>query len=164
MHGLAIAAALAVVAAGTARAEEALVTFRVLSPDMALELARSVQTECRARGYQVAVAVVDRFGVTQVLLRDQFAGAHTPAMAAGKAWTAASFRINTTELARITQPGQPQSGLRHLPNVVAAGGGVVVEAQGSTVGGIGVSGGPSGEADEECALAGIEKLRDKLEF
>lgn len=164
MHRLVIAAILTVGLAGAAWAEETFITFRVLSPDTALELARNVQTECRARGYQVAVAVVDRFGVPQVLLRDQFAGAHTPAMATNKAWTAASFRLNTTEFARITQPGQPQSGLRHLPNVIAAGGGVVVEAQGSTVGAIGVSGGPGGEADEECALAGLEKLRDKLEF
>ncbi len=164
MHRLMIAAALIAGLAGAARAEETFVTFRVLSPDLALELARNVQTECRARGYQVAVAVVDRFGVLQVLLRDQFAGAHTPAMATSKAWTAASFRLNTTEFARVTQAGRPESGLRQLPNVIAAGGGVVVEAQGSTVGAIGVSGGPSGEADEACALAGLEKLRDKLEF
>ena len=164
MHRLMIAAALAAGLAGAARAEETFVTFRVLSPDMALELARSVQAECRARGYQVAVAVVDRFGVPQVLLRDQFAGAHTVQTATDKAWTAVSFRVNTGELARLSLPGQPQSGLRHWPRVVALGGGVVVEAQGSTVGAVGVSGGPGGEADEACAQAGIEKLRDKLEF
>jgi hypothetical protein len=77
-------------------AQEALVTYKSLSPELALDLARAALGECRKRGYQAAVAVVDRFGVTQVMLRDRFAGAHTPATAAGKAWTAASFRTNTT--------------------------------------------------------------------
>jgi len=42
--------------------------------------------------------------------------------------------------------------------------GMVVEAGGSLVGGVGVSGAPGGEADEACAKAGIEAVRDKLEF
>ena len=58
---------------------------------MALDLARGALASCRERGFQVAVAVVDRFGVTQVLLRDRFAGAHTIATATSKAWTAVSF-------------------------------------------------------------------------
>jgi uncharacterized protein GlcG (DUF336 family) len=33
-----------------------------------------------------------------------------------------------------------------------------------TVGAIGVSGAPGGEADEACAKAAIEAVRDKLEF
>jgi uncharacterized protein GlcG (DUF336 family) len=44
------------------------------------------------------------------------------------------------------------------------GGGVVIEAAGSLVGGIGVSGAPGGEADEACAKAGIEAVRDRLDF
>ena len=112
----------------------------------------------------MAVAVVDRFGVTQVLLRDRFAGAHAVTTAAGKAWTAVSFRTNTGELAAMTQPGMPQSGVRALPGVVAIGGGLTVEAGGSLVGGVGVSGAPGGDADEACAKAGIEAVRDKIEF
>ena len=68
--------------------------------------------------------MVDRFGVTQVMLRDRFAGAHTPQTAAGKAWTAVSFRTNTTELVALTQPGMPQAGLRGLPGAVILGGGI----------------------------------------
>src|SRR5690348_12282110 len=100
------------------RAEDALVTYKSLSPELALDLARAALGECRKRGYQAAVAVVDRFGVTQVMLRDRFAGAHTPATAAGKAWTAVSFRSRTTDLVAQTQPGMPQAGLRGLPGAV----------------------------------------------
>ena len=147
-----------------ASAQDALVTYKSLNPEVALELARAALASCRERGFQVAVAVVDRFGVTQVLLRDRFAGAHTVATATGKAWTAVSFRVSTTELAAMTQPGMPQAGVRAIPGVVAVGGGLAVEAGGSVVGGIGVSGAPGGEADEACAKAGIEAVREKIEF
>lgn len=70
---------------------------------------------------------MDRSGVTQVLLRDRFAGAHTVDMAVDKAWTAASFRTNTAVLAEATEPGKPMSGLRARPRVVAVGDGIVIE-------------------------------------
>lgn len=150
--------------AAPARAQDALVTYRTMSPETALELASAALADCRQRGFQVAVAVVDRFGVTQTMLRDRFAGPHTPQTAVGKAWTAVSFRTNTSDLVTATQPGSPQAGVRNLPRVVVLGGGVTVEAGGSLVGAVGVSGGPSGEADEACAKAGIEAIRGKLEF
>jgi len=80
---------------GTAKAEEALISFKVLSPAAALELAQATLEACRNEGYQVAVAVVDRFGITQVILRDRYAGPHTPETARRKAWTAVSFRTDT---------------------------------------------------------------------
>ena len=146
------------------RAQEPLVTYKSLSPELALDLARATLADCRQRGYQVAVAVVDRFGVTQVVLRDRFAGPHTPATAAGKAWTAATFRTNTTELNAISQPGMMQAGIRHLPGTVIIGGGIIVESSGSLVGAVGVSGAPGGDADDACAKAGIDAIRDKLDF
>ncbi|NWG25914.1 MAG: heme-binding protein [Pseudorhodoplanes sp.] len=159
-------AALALLAAPFApvAAQDALVTTRTLSPELALDIARAALADCRRRGFQVAVAVVDRSGQTQVMLRDRFAGPHTPGTAAGKGWTAISFRTDTSELVAISQPGMPQSGLRHLPGAVILGGGVRVEAGGTTVGAVGVSGAPGGEADEACARAGIEAVKDKLEF
>lgn len=156
--------ALALALAAPARAQDALVTYKSLSPEIALELARASLEECRKRGFQVAVAVVDRFGVTQVMLRDRFAGAHTPSTAAGKAWTAASFRTGTTELVALTKPGMPQAGLLGLPGAVILGGGMTIEAGGALAGAVGVSGAPGGDADDACARAGIEAVRDKLDF
>jgi len=165
-----IARSLAVITTGVlllsfqAHAEEALVTHKTMSLETALELARAALGDCRQRGYQVAVAVVDRFGVTQVVLRDRFAGPHTPATAAGKAWTAVSFRTNTSELVASTQAGTPQAGVRALPGAVILGGGMMVQAGGSLVGGIGVSGAPGGEADDTCAKAGIAAIQDRIDF
>ena len=135
-----------------------------MSVDLALALAHAALADCQKQGYQVTVAVVDRFGVTQILLRDRFAGPHTVPTATGKAWTAVSFRTNTREIVAVTQPGMPQGGVRSLPGVTAIAGGVIVEAAGTLVGAIGVSGAPLGDNDEACAMAGIAAIRDKLDF
>jgi uncharacterized protein GlcG (DUF336 family) len=139
-------------------------TVRLMTPETALKGAQAALAACRAQNLQVAVAVVDRAGLLQVLLRDRFAGPHTVDMALNKAWTAASFRTATTELGAQTQPGRPMSGIRDLPRVIAAGGGMPVEAGGSLWGAIGVSGGPNGEADDRCAKAGIDAVADELSF
>jgi len=164
LRGLLLASAIVTLTALPGHAQEPLVTYKMLSPEIALDSARAALAECRKRGYQVAVAVVDRLGVTQVMLRDRFAGAHTPATAAGKAWTAASFRTDTSALMAISQPGMPQAGLRNLPGAVILGGGMIIEGAGSMVGAIGVSGAPGGDADDACAKAGIDAIRDRLDF
>ena len=156
-------AAVCALASFPARAQDATVTYKSLSTELALDAAKAAFADCRKRGYQVSVAVVDRFGVPQVMLRDRFAGAHTPPTATGKAWTSVSFRSSTTELNTATQAPAMQ-GLRNLPNVVIIGGGVMIEAGGSLLGGIGVSGAPGGDADEACAKAGIAAISDKLDF
>jgi uncharacterized protein GlcG (DUF336 family) len=160
MAGLAVL----LLACAPARAQEALVAYKTVSPEIALDLARAALTDCRQRGYQVAVAVVDRFGVTQVVLRDRFAGPHTVMTATGKAWTAVSFRTNTTDLVALTQPGMPQAGVRDLSGAVVVGGGMMVQAGGSLVGAIGVSGAPGGDADDACAKAGLSAIQDKIDF
>jgi uncharacterized protein GlcG (DUF336 family) len=148
----------------SANAQEATFQSRSLTPETALVAARAALEACRKQGFQVAVVVSDRAGITQVLLRDRFAGPHTVEVAANKAWTAVSFRIPTSVLAVETQPGRPMSGLRNLPRFLAAGGGHVIEGAGSVLGGIGVSGAPGGEADDSCALAGIKAIADAIEF
>ena len=161
MRLLAVAAVLFSHAAACA---DATFSLNVLTPETALKAARAALERCRASGYQVAVAVSDRMGVVQVVLRDRFAGPHTVDMASAKAYTAASFRTNTTELAEATQPGRPSSGIRNRPGVAAVGGGLMVQAGGSLLGAIGVSGAPGGKEDDACAAAGIAAIRDDLEL
>ena len=157
-------AMVSVLLAAAVCAQDATCTTKSLTPDTALIAAKAALEKCRKDGYQVTVAVVDRGGLTQVLLRDRFAGAHTVDIAPNKAWTAVSFRIPTAALAVETQAGKPMSAIRSHPKVFAAGGGLAIEAGGSVLGGIGVSGAPGGEADDECAKAGIKAIADAIEF
>ena len=142
----------------------ALVTVRLLAPETALQLAQVAMNKCREMGSQVAVTVVDRMGVQQVMLRDRFAGPHTPETSWSKAKTAVSFRTDTLSMSDITRPETPRYGARFIPGAMMLGGGVPVEAGGFIVGGIGVSGGPDGKTDDMCARAGIEAIVEKLEF
>lgn len=148
----------------SAEEEAALVTYQTLSPETAQALAEATLDACRKEGYQVAVSVVDRAGVPQVMLRDRYAGAHTPDTATRKAWTAVSFRTDTLTLADVTQPGKLQSGVRNVTHALMIGGGVPVEVAGSLVGAVGVSGAPDGKLDDDCARAGLAAIEDKLAF
>ena len=150
--------------AGASLAQQGVFQTKSLTPETALSAAKAAMEFCRKQGYQVAVAVADRAGLAQVVLRDRFAGAHTIDVASNKAWTAASFRISTATLAAETQAGKPLSGLRNLPRFLAAGGGLVIEAGGTVFGAIGVSGAPGGEGDDACARAGIKAIANAIEF
>ncbi len=159
-----LAAAGVVALAVPAAAADATFATRQLTPETALKAARAALEKCRAGGFQVTVAVVDRAGLAQALIRDRFAGAHTVDVATNKAWSAASFRIPTREIEAATRPNGTMAGLRNMPRVVAVGGGLPIEAGGSLVGAIGVSGAPGGENDEVCAAAGVKAIAEDLEL
>lgn len=161
-RGAALAAALApLLAAG---AESATFTVRTLTAETALKAAQAALASCRASSYQVSVAVVDRDGLLRVQLRDRYAGPHTIDLSVDKAWTAATTRTPTSELEKLTRPGQPMAALRNAPRITALAGGLPIEAGGSLLGAIGVSGAPGSEADEACAKAGLHAIADDLEF
>jgi uncharacterized protein GlcG (DUF336 family) len=164
--GGAILVAAAAIAGGAAPAdaEKMLVNYPTLTTAAAQQAAQAALARCQKDGYTVAVAVVDRGGQPLAVLRDNLAGAHTTQTAVNKAATAVSFRTDTTDLAAVTQAGKPQSGIRQLPNVIAVGGGLVIRAKGSLVGGIGVSGAPGGDADDACAKAGFAAISDAIEL
>lgn len=158
--------AIAALTLTTAAAQAQDVTFstRTLTPEAALTAAQAALQSCRDSGYQAAIAVTDSAGTPIVVLRDRFAGAHTPETATRKAYTAASFRMDTTSLGEATRAGEPTSGIRQVNYVLALGGGLPIEAAGSLVGAIGVSGAPGAEADDACGQAGIDAIQDDLDF
>jgi len=144
--------------------DEALFTVKSLTPETALKAATAALRKCRADGYQVATAVVDRGGVMQVLLRDRFAGAHTPETARRKAWTASSFRIDTVDLVTFLAENPQQDAIREIGEAMVLGGGKIIEAGGSLVGAIGVSGAPNAVADDACAAAGLAAIEADIQF
>jgi len=163
-------------ASATLAEEEVLATFKTMKPALALDLAQATLKACRADGFQVAVAVVDRAGVAQVILRDQLAGAHTPETARRKAWTAASFRTDTLTLMEETQAGKLQSGVRFVSEAMMIGGGIPVTTAGTLVGALSVdraadtcgskSCWKAGKAgftykDKEAASSGVKKISTK---
>jgi uncharacterized protein GlcG (DUF336 family) len=155
---------LALGAATSGSTQKLLASYPTLTTAAALHAAQAALAQCQKQGYTVAVAVADRAGQPLAMLRDNLAGPHTSLTAINKAYTAASFRTDTSELAATTQAGKPSSGIRQLPQVIAVGGGLVVRAKGSLVGAIAVSGAPNGDADDACAKAGIAAINDAIEL
>lgn len=158
------AAALMGICPTAVTADEALVTYKSISPDIAIEIAQAALRKCRDDGLQVAVVVMDRFGQPVVLLRDRFAGLPAANTASAKAYTSLSFRLSTADFVAAVQAGQLNPELGRMPNIVMLAGGVPIESGGSLVGAIGVSGAPGGDKDEACARAGLDAVQDKLDF
>jgi uncharacterized protein GlcG (DUF336 family) len=159
-----VAAALATLSVPAIAQQSGTYTMRLMTPETAIKAVQAAVKKCQDGGFQVAAAVVDRAGNTQALMRDRFAGAHTVQASQDKAWTAVSFRTDTAELADLTQANKASSGIRAVPRVLAIGGGLRIEAGGSLLGAIGVSGAPGGREDDACAKAGIDAIKDALEF
>jgi len=102
---------------------------------------------------------LDRGGAFKAGLRNDGAGLHTFDTAWKKAYTSASIRIPTTT---FVQRVQTNPGLGSITGVIALGGGLPIALGNEVIGAIGVGGAPSGEADEVCAKAGIDKIADRL--
>ncbi|RAX16200.1 heme-binding protein [Pseudarthrobacter sp. AG30] len=104
----------------------------------------------------VTVAVVDRFGTVQAVLRGDNAAAHTIEAAKQKAYTAAAFGAPTSELAKRVNGNRPS--IADLPGTLFLAGGVPLKVNGVSVAGIGVGGAPDGALDEACATAGADAV------
>lgn len=118
--------------------------------------------KCAQDGYQVSVAIVDRAGVTKVLLHGDGAGPHTLNSSTRKAFTAASLGRSTAELADLIKDKPELAGLRNMDDrILILGGGLPIKIGAELVGGIGVGGAPGGHLDEACAQAGLDSLKAK---
>ena len=143
---------------------QSLVSFKVMPQETAIKLTRKTLVDCSKRELQLAVTMVEFSAIGQIMVRDRFAGPHSQITARRKAWTAASFRTDTSSLADATNAGVPAVGVRHVTGTLMTGGGVPVEANGSIVGGIGVSSTPSGGEDNACARVIIGAIPNYLAF
>src|SRR5258706_10275223 len=127
-----------------------------------LEGASAAVEPCEGRGYRVGATVVDRAGVVRVLLRADGAGPHTADGTMRKAYTAATFRMQTSFLVEYIKNTPDADALRHGDRLLIFGGGVPIAVGSDVIGAIAVGGAPGGDLDDACAHAGVEKIKDRL--
>jgi uncharacterized protein GlcG (DUF336 family) len=138
------------------------VTTHRIPAALAAEAAVEAVAFCAKDGYRETAVVVDIDGAHQAEVRGDGAGIHTLDSANDKAYTAVTFRTDTLALAeRAKEPGGIVI-LSKLPHVMFFGGGVVIKIGDEVVGAIGASGAPGAKLDENCARAGVDKIRDRL--
>lgn len=147
-------------AAGTAAS--GLRTERQMTLDLANRLASATVAACQANGHAVAVTVVDSAGVIRALQRADQAGPHTVAASRQKAFTSASARNNTLAMMEAAQKNPGAANLVHIDGFLLLGGGVPVRVDKEVIGAVGVGGAPGGHLDEQCALAGLDQVKDLL--
>jgi uncharacterized protein GlcG (DUF336 family) len=163
LRTLSATALLGLLCSGPLQAAEAETTISTsrFTMDTALKIAQGAIDACRKEGVQIAVTVVDRAGHPQVVLRDVLAMDLTLTISRQKAYTALSFNMPTSEMGK--RFNDPYSVMK-IEGLVASAGGVPITAAGALLGGVGVSGAPSGETDEKCARAGVEAVSADLEM
>jgi uncharacterized protein GlcG (DUF336 family) len=155
-----LAAVLLGLAATPALAEDPMtVEVKRLSMDTALKVAQATVAACREKGIQIGVTVVDRDGVIQAQLRDTIAAPITVPISFKKAYTAVNFNADTSAL-----EARADTAVGRQDFLVMSAGGATITVGGSLLGGVGVSGAPAGETDEECAKAGVEAVQMDLEM
>ena len=114
---------------------------------------------CTKDGYRVSVSIVDRAGILRAMARADGAGPHTVDSSKKKAYTAASLRRSTTELAELINKVPTLQALRDVNDqMLMLGGGFPIEFGGEIVGGIGVGGAPGAHLDDACAQAGLDAI------
>ncbi len=137
-------------------ASDDLLKESVLPLSLAGKATQASLDACNKDGYQVSVSIVDRAGVLRAMVRADGAGSHTVDSSRKKAYTAASLRRSTTELAELINKVPTLQALGKMnDHVLMLGGGFPIEIGGEIVGGIGVSGAPGTHLDDACALIGL---------
>ena len=142
-----------------AAADGMVIQVKRMSLETANSIAKAAVDACREKGIQIGVTVVDRDGIAQAVMRDTIAPKITLEISQGKAYAAVMFNVSTADLAeRANTP------IGRVPGLVMSAGGLPIQVGGSLLGGVGVSGAPSGETDAECAQAGIDAVQTDLEL
>ncbi len=138
------------------------ISARLMTLDLAADIAAAAVKACAEAGYQVSAVVVDRSGATQVVMRDVFASRFTIEIAERKANAvvlsgvdSGEFRVNRADI---------MAEMNEVDGILVLEGGLSIRAAGSLLGAVGVSGAPGGDKDADCARAGLDSVLERLEF
>jgi len=135
---------------------------KLMTLDLARDIANATLQDCRKKGYNTAIVVVDRSGDPQVVLRDVYVSRHAIEIAQRKASAVVMSGVSTRDF--IKNRSEIRAELNEIPGILLLQGGEPIRAGGSLIGAVGVSGAPGGEKDEACALAGIKAVQERLDF
>jgi uncharacterized protein GlcG (DUF336 family) len=157
------AALLAALASSSARADPLpSETHKVLPAALAVEAAQAAIAHCKAQGYSVTVTVADRTGTPILVLVSDGARYLTREVTRRKAYTAALWQMSTGEFTKRFPTPTGFNPAAYDPQLATGQGGVPIKAGSETIGAIAAAGAPGGDKDEGCALAGLDKIKDRL--
>lgn len=124
----------------------------------ALKLAEQARLEAQKLDKNVSVAVLNKSGITLLLVKGDDVGPHNTEASRRKAYTALSTKTPSFELMQKAANDVTAQNLNTLPELLLLGGGVPIWKDGVLVGSIGVSGAGGGENDHNVAKLAVENL------
>lgn len=129
--------------------------------DLSLEAAKAIVEACK--GYHVGVSIIDSAGTPKLYyIPDGTDGSHAYT-GFRKAYTALTFKMPTSQVGALTKTDPAVvARIKADPNLLTFAGGMVLKAGDEVIGAVGVSGAEPSAKDEECGLAGIGKIKDRL--
>jgi len=135
-----------------------------LPMSVALEAAEAAQGACTAKNSATAVQVFDANGFLKVALVADGTRTGLIEFARRKAYTVIKKKVSSREfgkpLGNKMDAGAPA--IEGDANLIAYAGGLPVLKNGQLVGALAVSGPGGQDQDEDCAMAGLAKIKDRL--
>lgn len=114
----------------------------VMNLELALKMVRTAVSEASSMGKASSIAVVDENGWLVALHRMDGAAIPTAEIARDKGWTAAAFRLPSSEIHRYGASGMPGCGfnVQHgNARLTTIAGGLPILCEGRLIGAIGIS-------------------------
>lgn len=134
-----------------------------LTFEVAHAAAKAVIEAGEEQGLKLAVSVVNRSGITKVILAGDGAGPIAVETSRRKAYTSAVTGFPTTLFQQFTSDPSMAASPPHTldPNLLPAPGGLPIQVDGEIIGGIGV-GGADGATDDKIAALALERVAGLL--
>lgn len=134
-----------------------------LSYEVAHAAAQAVIDLGRKQGLQLSASVVNRSGITKVILSDDGAGPMAVETGRRKAYSAAVMGMPTTLFAQVAADPRMAVVPPHVidPQLLPVPGGVPISVDGEVIGGIGV-GGADGGTDHSAAEEALKQIETLL--
>jgi len=130
---------------------------------LAIEAAQKALETCKGLDQKVSVSVLDSASVVKVVLASDGASPRGVQSSAGKAITALAFNAPSSKVADLAKADSAIADkLAANPAFNTHAGAVLIKVGNDVIGAIGVGGAKGSEKDEACAIAGLEKIQNKL--
>ena len=128
---------------------------------LAIEAARAAVDACSAGGFYIGASVIDTSGQPRATVEAEGSDGGHVYVAVRKALVALTFRMPSSKAAEAAQTDKVMRA-RVTPNMFVMEGAVPLMAGNEIIGAIGASGAAGGDQDEVCAIAGLNKIKDRL--
>lgn len=132
-------------------------------PEMALaiEAARAAVENCEAGGYYIGASVIDTSGKPRAMVESDGSDGGHVYVAVRKALVALTLKMPSSQASEAVQKS-PALLSRITPQMFVMEGAVPIMAGSEVIGAIGASGAAGGNQDEVCAIAGLQKIKDRV--